>query len=147
MLMSAVQPILAMHFCGEKLHSFSLLPNTENFRECCGDNATRENRNLKHDYLPDGRTDHSNILDDTHASCCDVQLLKPVTDEYQNRVEQLTYSRITSLTIEGSGTILANFINITEPETNALFSSLKFPPKGLYLTDVSILTYICIYRI
>jgi len=146
MLVSAVQPVLAMHFCGDKLYSFSLLQTTSNTGDCCGDIATRENRGPIKGHLPEGETDHRGTLDETHASCCDTQLLKPGTDEYQNTTEQLTY-RITSLSIEGAGAILASLINLTEPEANTSLPLLKFPAKGLYLKDVSILTYICIYRI
>jgi hypothetical protein len=88
MLMSAVQPVLAMHFCGDKLYSFSLLQGTGNSGVCCENNAAKENKDPLQGHLPKGEADHRVTLDDTHASCCDTQLLKPGTDDYQTKTEQ-----------------------------------------------------------
>lgn len=145
MLMSAVQPVLAMHYCGNKLHSFSLLQNNDNVGGCCEENATRENRDPIQGHLPEGETDHHDSLDDAHASCCDVQLLKPGTDDYQTRTEQ-TVSRTASISYEAPALLIPLF-KLSESEINTLSFFQDFPPKGLFLQDVSLLTYICIYRI
>jgi len=146
MLMSAVQPVLAMHFCGEKLHSFSLLQSASNDSDCCGDIATRENKSPLQNQRTDGGTGHSSILADDHASCCDIQLLQPNTDDYQNKTEQLV-SRIASFSYEGAAALLIPLFKLSEPETNTLPLIQDFPPKGLFLQDMRLLTYICIYQI
>ena len=146
MLVSAVQPVLAMHFCGDKLYSFSLLHTTSNSGDCCGDIATQENRGPIKGHLPEGETDHRGTLDDTHASCCDTQLLIPGTDDYQAKTEQ-PVSRIASISYEGAAALLIPLFKLSEPETNTLSLIQNFPSKGLFLQDVRLLTYICIYLI
>jgi len=145
MLMSAVQPVLAMHFCGDKLYSFSLLQGTENSGVCCENNAAKENKDPLQGHLPKGEADHRVTLDDTHASCCDTQLLKPGTDDYQTKTEQ-SVSRTASISYEAAALLIPLF-KLSEPETNTLSFLKDFPSKGLFLQDVSLLTYICIYRI
>lgn len=144
-LMSAVQPVLAMHFCGDKLHSFSLLQITGNSGECCENSATQENKGLLQGPLPKGETNHHSTLGDTHTSCCDIQLLKPGTDDYQTKTEQPA-SRIASISYEATALLIPLF-KLSEPEINTLTFFEDFPSKGLFLHDVSLLTYICIYRI
>jgi hypothetical protein len=146
MLTSTVQPVLAMHYCGDKLHSFSLLQNNFNTSGCCEENTTRENNNPLQSQHPIGDPNHHSTLDDTHASCCKIQLLKPSTDDYQTKNEQ-PVSRIASLSYEGVAALLIPLFKLSDTEINTLSFFQDFPPKGLFLQDVSLLTYICIYRI
>jgi len=146
MLVSAVQPVLAMHFCGKKLHSFSMLQTTNDLIGCCDDNATRESKDPLQGQHPEGKTNHHSTLGDAHSSCCDIQLLKPNTDDYQNKTEQ-PVSRIASISYEGVAAFLVPLFKLSESKTNTLSFFLDFPPKGLFLQDVRLLTYICIYRI
>ena len=146
MLMSAVQPVLAMHFCGDKLYSFSLLQTTSNTGDCSADMTTRKKSDPIQRQRADGETGHSSILGDKHVSCCDIQLLKPNTDDYQNKTEQ-PVSRIASISYEGVAAFLVPLFKLSESKTNTLSFFLDFPPKGLFLQDVRLLTYICIYRI
>jgi len=146
MLMSAVQPVLAMHFCGDKLYSFSLLLTTGNSEVCCEKNATQENRAHLRDQYPEDEAAQRDNLVDTHASCCDTQLLKPSTDDYQTKAEP-PVSRIASFSYEGIAASLIPLFKLSESKTNTLSFFQDFPPKGLFLQDVRLLTYICIYRI
>ena len=75
-----------------------------------------------------------------------MDLSKATTDEYQKTTEQ-PVSRILPLNINIAGLTLINKLIELEQDSYSFLTTLKFPPKGLYLEDVSILTYICIYRI
>lgn len=127
MLITAIQPIIAMHYCGNELNSLHVY-HTNGIQDFCCDET--EN----HDLLISG------------DFCCETEMMKLTTDEFQNKTEQLV-TRITPVPIDILGFTLTNQITSYEPETDSSITSLKFPPKGLYLEDVSILTYICIYRI
>lgn len=146
MLVSAVQPVLAMHFCGKKLHSFSMLQTTNDLIGCCDDNATRESKDPLQGQHPERKTNHHSTLGDAHSSCCDIQLLKPGTDDYQTKTEQSVSRGTASISYEAAALLIPLF-KLSEPETNTLPLIQDFPPKGLFLQDMRLLTYICIYRI
>ena len=127
MMITAIQPIIAMHYCNDELRSLQIFQSEGNQNFCCKDSHG-------HDLLITGNF------------CCETEMMKLTTDEFQNKTEQLV-TRITPGPIDILGFTLTNQITSYEPETDSSITSLKFPPKGLYLEDVSILTYICIYRI
>ena len=127
MLITAIQPVVAMHFCGDKLSSFQIYQTIDNHDVCCND--------VEH---------HDASISDN--SCCETEMMKLSTDEFQTNTEQLS-SKTLPLSINIIGLNRVNQLIASEPDTNALLPTLKFPPKGLYLEEVSILTYICIYRI
>lgn len=126
-MITAIQPIIAMHYCGDELNSLQIY-QTNGIEDFCCDGT--EN----HDILISG-----NI-------CCETEMMKLSTDEYQKTTEQ-PVSRILPLNINIAGLTLINKLIELEQDSYSFLTTLKFPPKGLYLEDVSILTYICIYRI
>lgn len=126
MMVTAIQPIIAMHYCGDKLHSLHIYGGNE-LNGCCDIADNKDSPEIG-------------------KNCCKTELVKLYTDDYQNKAEQFI-TRITTLNIEVAGTVVTERINLPEPYLKTFLSSLKFPPKGLYLNDVGILTYICIYRI
>lgn len=127
MIITAIQPIIAMHYCGDKLNSLHIY-QTNGVQDYCCDET--EN----HELLISGDI------------CCETEMMKLSTDDYQTIAEQ-TVTRITPLSIDIAGLTLENQVVESELDFNTLTTTLKFPTKGLYLEDVSILTYICIYRI
>lgn len=146
MLMSAIQPVFAMHFCGKRLHSFYLLQNNKSIPSCCEEKDRPDNNSLSHGQLPKDNTASHYFLDLTYASCCDTQLLKPGTDDYQTKTEQ-PVSRISSISHVGAAALLFPLFKLSDIDTTSRSFFQNFPPKGFFLMDVRLLTYICIYRI
>lgn len=127
-IVSAIHPIIAMHYCGDELLSYSII-QSEVIPESCCDEA-----------------EELQMHDNFGQKCCDTRLLELSTDEYQSSTNQII-SRIILPITDLAVFINSSLMNKPEPETNTHLSVLKFPPKGLFLKDVNILTYICIYRI
>ncbi len=140
MIISAIQPVLAIHYCGDKLHSFSILQATGIPASCC------DTKHVEEDTSPFITMEIMEKVGEMGNKCCSDELLHLSTDDYQNRFEQLI-SQIRPLLVGQAGTLIVNPTNTTKPEATTWLNKLKFPPKGLYLNDVSLLTYICIYRI
>jgi hypothetical protein len=146
MMLSAVQPVLAMHFCGNELYSFSLVQTSGNLHSCCDNVEQTEKHSHKTENLSIGDLHLNFILGEANETCCNTQLLTLVTDDYQKKTEQ-SVSRIASFSYEGSVPLLISLFKLSESETNTFPSLQDFPPKGLFLQDVSLRTYLCIYRI
>lgn len=127
MMITAIQPIIAMHYCNDELRSLQIFQSEGNQNFCCKDSHG-------HDLLITGNF------------CCETEMMKLTTDEFQNKTDQ-TVTRISPLSIDIAGMTLINQLIASEPDSDSLLTTLKFTTKGLYLEDVSILTYICIYRI
>lgn len=127
MLITAIQPVIAMHYCGDELSSLQVYQTTDSHDTCCND--------IEH-----------NDTSISNKPCCETEVVKLSTDEYQTKSIQPEL-RIYPLSIDVLGYAVINQLNTEEPVSNTFLTTLKFPTKGLYLDDVSILTYICIYRI
>jgi len=127
-MVSAIHPIIAMHYCGDELYSYSIIQSDIIPESCC--NETKE----------------LHMLDISGQKCCDTKLLELSTDEYKNPTNHFI-SRV-NLPIKNLGFFInLSLFNKPEHETVTQLSVLKFPPKGLFFKDVSINNYICIYRI
>lgn len=146
MMLSAVQPVLAMHFCGNELYSFSLVQTDGNLHSCCDNVEQTEKQTHKTDNISVSNPHLTCILGEANETCCDTQLLTLDTDDYQNKTEQ-SVSRIASISFDDALALLIPLFRLSEPETNTFSSLEDFPPKGLFLQDISLRTYICIYRI
>lgn len=146
MVIFAIQPVIAMHYCGGELQSLNLFAqqtNTDispvhaashrNHYSCCDSPRTEAGR-------------HDCEWHTTGDECCDIELLELTTDDYQNKVEN-QISRPLSFSIDNMGVILTRLFKLSDSETNISTPHPDFPPEGLFLKDVSLLTYICIYRI
>ena len=127
MLITAIQPVIAMHYCGDELSSLQVYQTTDSNEICCND--------IGH-----------NDASISGKPCCETEVMKLSTDEYQIKTVQPEV-RISAISIDLLGRAIIDQLITTESDSNTLLTTLKFPPKGLYLDDVSILTYICIYRI
>lgn len=140
MALVAVQPVIAMHYCGGKLYSWDLFVNNDN-SSCCQTEATEDlcgstnlSENLRY------------ALNESHNNCCDFETIQVSTDDYKNQIQEINAEKL-FLSIENVWFILNNLLNneVSEPKITLLQN--HFPPKGLFLQDVSIRDYICIYRI
>jgi len=127
MLITAIQPIIAMHYCDDELDSLHVY-HTNGIQDFCCDETENHDQLISGDF------------------CCETEMMKLTTDEFQNKTDQ-TVTRISPISIDIAGMNLINQLIASEPDSDSLLNTLKFPTKGLYLEDVSILTYICIYRI
>lgn len=140
MALVTVQPVIAMHFCEGELYSWGLFasndessccqPGTKG-HSCCGTHSS-DNPNCS----------LNKALDD----CCDFETIQVATDDYQKQIQEFNSDKL-SLTFENVWLTLYNLLGGTIAEPNTLLLQNDFPPKGLFLQDVSLLTYICIYRI
>lgn len=128
MMITAIQPIIAMHYCDEELSSLQIY-QTNAIQDFCCDNTENHDASFSRGN-----------------SCCETEMMKLSTDEFQTKTVQSDL-RISPLSIDVIGYNLIDQLIALESDSNTFFSTLKFPTKGLYLQDVSILTYICIYRI
>ncbi len=90
MLLLAVHPVLALHYCGDKLYSFSLVQATGNSHSCCCDVIEQEGK-CSHETndIPTQKLYHSCGLSDMHNTCCNIQLLTLNTDDYLNKSDHL----------------------------------------------------------
>ena len=127
MMIVAIQPVIAMHYCGNELSSLQIYQTNGIEDICCDD--------IEH---------HEAVISD--SSCCETEVMKLSTDEYETKTVHPEV-RISAISIDLLGRAIIDQLITTESDSNTLLTTLKFPPKGLYLDDVSILTYICIYRI
>ncbi len=128
MMITAIQPTIALHYCGDELSSLHILNINEFHDPCCDDDT------------------ESGYFLSASNFCCETEMLKLATDEYQPETEK-PLLRVSPISIDITGITPINQLVTSEPKFNTLLTSLKFPTKGFYLADVSILTYICIYLI
>ena len=132
MIIIGIHPILSVHFCGGELHSFALLSDSAE-KSCCASMA---------DMAEEA---HTHSITDLHHNCCDTQTLQIATDDYQSQQQQITLNK-PLLSFDKVWFALASVFELVESDDYTLVKN-AFPPGGLYLQHVDILTYICIYRI
>ncbi|WP_298652931.1 hypothetical protein [uncultured Proteiniphilum sp.] len=147
MMIFAIQPVIALHYCGGELQSLNLFA-----QQTATDIGTvhAADQGDKHSCCDSHRTETGRHDCEWHAAgdgCCDTELLELTTDDYQNKAEQQV-CHLLPLSIDNVGAILTRLFKLPDTETDILRTSHPdFPPEGLFLKDVSLLTYICIYRI
>lgn len=141
MMLVAIQPVVAMHFCGGELHSFELL-QAENNHSCCM--PTQEGV-----VTTEGDVCHYDVDLDMELmanDCCVFDTVEVSTDNFQQQANRLNLISLSTM-IENNWFTINNLFALNQPETDVATSEIDFPPKGLFMEDVSILNYICIYRI
>jgi hypothetical protein len=161
MAVFAMQPVIAMHYCGGELKSLDLFARqtvTSTDRagrgdnhSCCnsrtsGDSHKAGNPRTTEDSRRAETARHGDELHFTGDKCCNTEILELTTDDYQSKITQQD-SRLLSFSIGNAGAIPIRPFKLPEPETGIRTPLHYFPPGGLFLKNVSILTYICIYRI
>lgn len=149
-----VRPVIAMHYCMGELHSYNLYLYHDASALCPEHGTNHEARSM-----PDAEAMYDAgpaccaqptpvypLYTPSADNCCDDTLLELSTDDYQNKTEPFISRVIPNPVTEGM-LLLGSILNPSVPETNSLSLFQDFPPKGLFLQDVSLRTYICIYRI
>lgn len=140
MMIIAIHPVVAMHFCGDELFSLNLLQSDDDDHSCCiAPNKISNTTSLF-------ETASNTGIDLNQASCCHFDTVKLSTDEFGYQSNNIDITTILNL-IQNNWFTINNLFSLNKPEPNTTNFEDEFPPKGLFMEDVSILTYICIYRI
>lgn len=146
MMIFAIQPVIAVHYCAGELQSLNLFAQHAATDINPAYAAGRGDNHFCCDVHRPATGHHDYEWYNTGDRCCDIQLLELTTDDYQNKVEQPA-SRLLPLSFDTVGAILTRLYKLSDPLTDIRTPHPDFPPEGLFLKDVSLLTYICIYRI
>lgn len=132
MLLTGIQPVLALHLCAGSLYSVTLFDEAEDV-SCCNMNS-----------CCDMSTNASSGIDLIHEDCCDLQVIDISTDEFTRDAEQQTTRNLTQLT--DLWTVIIALLQKIAPDNTITLTQL-FPPAGLSRLTTDLLTFICIYRI
>lgn len=142
MLVTA-HPVVAMHYCGGEFHNIHLY-QIDNNHSCCHTEieevvaVTDANCCLLTQEVPTQKQ----IEDTFNSICCEFEITQLSTDEFQNQLQQ------NHTTISIPSIILTFLINISEitklPEINTINLKNFFPPTGLFLADIDLVSYICV---
>lgn len=145
MLLIAVQPMLAMHFCDGEFYSLNLLED-KTADECC----IEASKHVEMDACctETEAQNHSNhdCVEHEADNCCDTQTIQIETDEFQSEIKTVSLNQ-SAPAFEIPWLIFSNIFKQIEPEKNPTFLSDTFPAEGLFLKDVNINTFVCTYRI
>jgi len=144
MMFIAIQPVIAVHFCSGKFYSFNLIDNAD---ACCDQASHAAEKQLY--CATTGHEMHAKVNNCDAvdvSSCCDTHTIQVQTDEFQSELNQISFSQIVRA-FDIPWLTLVNLFKQSDPESNAPLLSDAFPPDGLFLRDVSINTFVCIYRI
>ena len=146
MMIFAIRPVIALHYCAGELQSLNMFAQQTatdtspapaedhiNNYSCWGSHTQETNRHNCEWHAPVDR-------------CCDTEMLELTTDDYQNKTEQQA-SRLLPLAIDNVQAVLTGLFKLSDYKTDIPTPHPDFPPEGLFLKDISLLTYICIYRI
>ena len=140
-----VRPVIAMHYCMGELHSFNLYQYHET-SSLCPEHGMSGETDTGLACCAQVSTPAQHVYTPSTDNCCDDTLLELSTDDYQNKTEPFISRVIPNPVTEGM-MLLGNVLNPSVPETDNPPSLQGFPPEGLFLKDIPIFTYICIYRI
>lgn len=139
----AIHPVVAMHFCGDKIKSLHLY-QTENNHSCCHI-QTPEVSDQNPITCCNTHSHSENRLPQLNGYCCDFEITQLSTDDFQNPQQQNDMQILMPAAHLLFVTIFAAIDQL--PETDSLHLKNTFPPDGLFFADVDIRNYICIYRI
>lgn len=146
MTVVAVQPVLAMHYCGGHLYSLNLLENNDS-DNCCGEKSTHMN---DHDCCPtehpNSNSAHKNCVSDINDNCCDTQSIKFEADDFLSEINQVNLNAPVH-TFGILWVAIESFFKQFEQNKNTSILTDAFPSDGLFLKDVSINTFVCTFRI
>jgi hypothetical protein len=134
MTLTALQPTLALHFCGGSLRSVAI----GNVQKSCCETAIEKPINPL-------STHAENRLYQPINTCCSTYTVELSTDNFQSPAQQSTidFQSLTFHSILFSINTLLKGIN----SPVSLSFGRQFPPGGLACNTVDLLTVICIFRI
>ena len=146
MLIFAIQPVIAMHYCAGELQSLNLFSQQPTPANSPSFENINENQHGCCNQLELATQSHLNEWNSIGGECCNTQLLTLSTDDYQNKVENST-QRTFTLSLLSIGFNLLLLQRLVAPILHTHTAQLDFPVDGLFLKNLNLLTYICIFRI
>lgn len=146
MMLIAAHPVIAMHYCEGELYSFNLF-QTNDEMECC-DGEHQNDTTHNHIACCANTADHNykHNISLQSEDCCDYDTMQVSTDEFQHISNNISWISLIS-SIANNWFTINDLFTLSQPETNLTSFEYEFPSKGLFMEDICILTYICIYRI
>lgn len=140
MLVIGIHPVLVMHYCAGELYSLEVF-NNEIERSCCEDMEMPQQEDNSCHTTSDAQK--SNMLP-FHKNCCDIQKVELSTDDYQCQPQQFNLNNVLP---SFENVWMALYLLIPKDNVGITKTAQYFPPGGLSLQNIDLLTYICIYRI
>lgn len=132
----SVHPIIAMHFCNNEFHSFTLVANNE-ADACCVSSDISVNNNFD--------TLSTNFIDSSE-SCCSFQNVEIITDNFTLEQTNTKIQKPITFSYLQASAILDYLINLFT--SDAIIKSYNpISPIGLHSTTLKLLSYICVYRL
>jgi len=174
MLITSIQPVLALRLCAGSLFSVTLFDEAEGIsccemtsccemNPCCempiqaapGISAGQKHSDTEQRHLAieqkqsateqrHSTTNASSEIDFFHEDCCEFQVIEISTDEFTRDAEQQTTQNLTQLS--HVWTVIIAVLQKITPDNTITLTQL-FPPAGLSRLTTDLLTFICIYRI
>lgn len=142
-VMFTIRPAVAMHYCMGEVHSFNLYQYQED-QLACAEHA--EEVEVEAAFFSLNEFQAENTFSGMQSGCCDDTFLELTTDAYGSQAKPLIARVLSSPVLDG--VLFAAYLpNQLAMEAELLPSPIEFPPKGYFLKDIDLLTYICIYRI
>lgn len=144
MALVAIHPVVAMHFCGDKIKSLHLY-QVENNHACCHSALVDVATTHKTNCCGSENSEEENknqILEMLESNCCDFQVTKLSTDDFQNQ-QQSSFNP----TLLPTSNLLFLFYSLATtqlPEINTTNLKKFFPPTGWFLADVDLVSFICV---
>ena len=143
MALVAIHPVVAMHFCGDEIQSLHLY-QAENNHACCHSALTDAEAIHIANYcdVEISKENNNQILETLESMCCDFQVTKLSTDDFQNQQQ----SNFNPTLLPASNLLfLFNSMEIAYlPEINTTNLKKTFPPTGRFLADVDLVSFICV---
>jgi hypothetical protein len=118
----AVQPTLALHFCGGQLRSVAI---GQSSKSCCGKAMENQENTISN-------------------KCCSTYTIEIETDDFQPSAQQLLIE--TQQLLHPVVFLCDSLLKGSESDTLFSFKHL-YPPAGLARYSMDLLTFICIFRI
>jgi hypothetical protein len=131
--LTAIQPTLALHFCGGRLQSVAIGNRHKN---CCGDVMEIRNKAFP--------ADTKNTLSQSGNTCCATYTVEIATDNFQSPHRQAAIENAMNL----NPLLFACEISTSKFHSDILlYPEHFFPPGGLARYSVDLLTFVCIFII
>lgn len=146
MMLIAIQPIATMHYCKGTLQSLRIFGSNDQ-KDCCNipDNDA-VNNSCCSAHMGDSTSENHYCDENQNSGCCDFQTIQVSTDDFQSENTNISYDKSTH-SFEDIWVALVSHFKQETPYSNSSPLPDAFPADGLFLKDVSFLTYICTYRI
>ena len=147
-LLVAIHPVVAMHFCGGEFHSFNFY-SADDEHACCHTEMEAVVEKHKDSCCQtegeelDYKFDFSRFTA-TESSCCSFEIVEMQTDDFQIHADN-SNSNPTQFSLENTLLFISTLFPSNETECSISNSLKDFPPKGHFMQDVHLMNYLCVY--